>query len=238
MLHAGKSCFLVLRQGVYTAQALMFAGDEIPVEMVKFAAKIPIESVIDIYGELKAAAKPIESVTQSLVEINIKKIFVVSAASRLPFSVVDASRSEQEIAEAEARGDKMVTVSQDVRLDNRVMDLRTPANHAIFKIQSAVSHYFRDYFFHNGFIEIHSPKLIPGVSEGGANVFKLGYFGNDACLAQSPQLYKQMSVLGDLSRVFEVGPVFRAEDSNTPRHLTEFTGLDFEMEIKEHYHEV
>lgn len=217
----------------------MFAGDEIPVEMVKYAGKLPAESVVDIYGSLVLANKPIESVSQSLVEIQIKKIYAVSiSTNRLPFSVADASRSDKEIADAEARGDKMVTVAQETRLDNRVMDLRTPANNAIFKIQSAVSHYFRDYFFRNGFTEIHSPKLIPGVSEGGANVFKLGYFGNDACLAQSPQLYKQMSVLGDLSRVFEVGAVFRAEDSNTNRHLTEFTGLDFEMEIKEHYHEV
>lgn len=89
-----------------------------------------------------------------------------------------------------------------------------------------------------GFVEIHTPKMIGGASEGGANVFKFQYFGQDACLAQSPQLYKQMALMGDLDRVFEIGPVFRAEQSNTNRHLTEFTGLDMEMTIKEHYFEV
>jgi len=89
-----------------------------------------------------------------------------------------------------------------------------------------------------GFLEIHSPKLIGGASEGGSNVFHFKYFGQDACLAQSPQLYKQMVLCGDFDRVFEIGPVFRAEDSNTNRHLCEFTGLDMEMVIKEHYFEV
>jgi aspartyl/asparaginyl-tRNA synthetase len=69
-------------------------------------------------------------------------------------------------------------------------------------------------------------------------VFKLGYFGTTAFLAQSPQLYKQMAIAADFERVFEIGPVFRAEDSNTHRHLTEFTGMDFEMAFHEHYHEV
>ena len=90
----------------------------------------------------------------------------------------------------------------------------------------------------NDFVEIHSPKLISGASEGGSNVFTLKYFDQDACLAQSPQLYKQMALCGDLQSVFEVGPVFRAENSNTNRHLCEFTGLDMEMEFKDHYFEV
>ncbi len=80
--------------------------------------------------------------------------------------------------------------------------------------------------------------MIGGASEGGANVFKFEYFGSPACLAQSPQLYKQMALCADFDRVFEIGPVFRAEDSNTNRHLCEFTGLDMEMTIKEHYFEV
>jgi len=90
----------------------------------------------------------------------------------------------------------------------------------------------------NDFVEIHSPKLIGGASEGGSNVFKFKYFDQDGCLAQSPQLYKQMALCADFQRVFEVGPVFRAENSNTNRHLCEFTGLDMEMEFKDHYFEV
>ena len=80
--------------------------------------------------------------------------------------------------------------------------------------------------------------MIGGASEGGSNVFRLEYFGQEACLAQSPQLYKQMVLCGDMQRVFEIGPVFRAEDSNTNRHLCEFTGLDIEMVFNEHYFEI
>jgi len=87
------------------------------------------------------------------------------------------------------------------------------------------------------FIEIHSPKIIASASEGGANVFAVKYFDQMAYLAQSPQFYKQMAICGDMERVFEIGPVFRAENSNTHRHLTEFVGLDLEMAFKDHYHE-
>ena len=133
---------------------------------------------------------------------------------------------------------KEITVSLKTRLDNRVLDLRVSANQAIFRLQSGVGQLFREFLYKNNFIEIHTPKLIAGSSEGGANVFKFKYFDIDACLAQSPQLYKQMAVIGDFERVFEIGPVFRAENANTPRHLCEFTGLDIEMAFKDHYFEV
>jgi len=106
------------------------------------------------------------------------------------------------------------------------------------RIQSGVGQLFREFLYKHDFIEIHSPKLIGGTSEGGANVFRLPYFDQEACLAQSPQLYKQMVLCGDMQKVFEIGPVFRAEDSNTNRHLCEFTGLDIEMVFKEHYFEI
>ncbi len=112
------------------------------------------------------------------------------------------------------------------RLDNRVIDLRTTAKQAIFRISSGVCQLFREYLTNNDFVEIHTPKLIAGSSEGGANVFALQYFGKKSCLAQSPQLYKQMCVMGDFQRVFEIGPVFRAENSFTHRHMCEFVGLD------------
>ncbi len=89
------------------------------------------------------------------------------------------------------------------------------------------------------FVDIQTPKIIGGASEGGSAIFTLKYFGSDACLAQSPQLYKQMTAAcSDFERVFEIGPVFRAENSNTHRHLCEFHGLDMEMAINEHYYEV
>lgn len=97
---------------------------------------------------------------------------------------------------------------------------------------------FGDFLRSEGFREIHTPKLIAGSSEGGSAVFHLDYKGQAACLAQSPQLHKQMAIAGRFRRVFEIGPVFRAEDSFTHRHLCEFTGLDVEMEIKKHYFEV
>lgn len=129
-------------------------------------------------------------------------------------------------------------MGQNTRLDNRILDLRVPANQAIMRISAGICKYFRRFLEDRDFVEIHSPKLLGGTSEGGAEVFRLKYFDQPACLAQSPQLYKQMGVICDLAKVFEIGPVFRAEDSNTPRHLCEFTGLDLEMAFNDHYFEV
>jgi aspartyl-tRNA synthetase len=130
-------------------------------------------------------------------------------------------------------------VTQDTRLDYRWIDLRTPANNAIMRISSGVCTLFREFLLTKGFTEIQTPKILGGASEGGSSVFTLKYFGESACLAQSPQLYKQMAAAcSDLERVFEIGPVFRAENSNTHRHLCEFHGLDLEMVINEHYYEV
>jgi len=170
----------------------------------------------------------------------------------LPFQIEDASRKvldqaaedgnapqKKEEESKEEKGEaKQAVVKQDVRLDNRVIDLRVPTNQAIFRLQSGVCQIYREFMIANDFVEIHSPKLIGGSSEGGANVFKFKYFEKDGCLAQSPQLYKQMAICGGFPRVFEIGPVFRAENSNTNRHLCEFTGLDMEMEFKNHYFEV
>jgi len=119
-----------------------------------------------------------------------------------------------------------------------VLDLRTTTNQAIFKLQAEVTAGFREFLNSKGFIEIHTPKLQGAATESGASVFKVSYFKGSAFLAQSPQLHKQMAIAADFERVYEIGPVFRAEDSNTHRHLTEFMGLDLEMAIEEHYHEV
>jgi len=106
------------------------------------------------------------------------------------------------------------------------------------RISSGVCTLFREFLLERDFMEIQSPKLLGGASEGGSAVFRLKYFGEDACLAQSPQLFKQMTAAcSDMERVFEIGPVFRAENSNTHRHLCEFHGLDLEMSINEHYYE-
>ncbi|RWR82117.1 Aspartyl/Asparaginyl-tRNA synthetase [Cinnamomum micranthum f. kanehirae] len=148
-----------------------------------------------------------------------------------------SSRSPHQRSITAGLGRHLSAFGQDTRLNYRVLDIRTPANQGIFRIQSQVGLMFRQFFLAENFVEIHTPKLIAGSSEGGSAVFKLEYKGQPACLAQSPQLHKQMSICGDFGRVFEIGPVFRAEDSYTHRHLCEFTGLDVEMEIKEHYFE-
>jgi aspartyl-tRNA synthetase len=229
----GKGVFIVLRQGTTTVQAVMFQGSQIPKAMVKYAAAISLESIVDIRAEVTIAESPIQACTIKTLELSIQEIHVVSRAQELPFLVEDAGRNE---AEAQATGLPMV--QQDTALNFRWIDTRTPANQAIFRIQSGVCQLFREFLISKKFVEIHTPKLIGGASEGGSNVFTLKYFDSPACLAQSPQLYKQMAAAcGGFDRVFEVGPVFRAENSNTHRHLCEFTGLDFEMAINEHYYE-
>eukprot|EP00752_Nemacystus_decipiens_P010383 g9253.t1 len=237
-----KGVFLVLRQTLYTIQATVFVGGNVGRPMVQYAEDISKESVVDVRGTVVVTPSPVSGCTQKEVELKIEEIHVVSAADTfLPLIVADAMRPDltpEEEEKAEKEG-KAPTVAADTRLDHRWIDLRTPANQAIFKIQSAVCQYFRGYLASKGFVEIHSPKLLAGASEGGSEVFITDYFGQPACLAQSPQLYKQMTAAcGGFGRVMEVGPVFRAEKSRTHRHLCEFTGLDFEMVIKEHYFEV
>lgn len=235
----GKSAFLVLRQRTATVQAVLFADDvTVSKGMVKYASQITRESIVDVGGVVSVPEVPVDGCSQSQVELQVDFIKVVSRATMLPFEITDAARGEEEVRAAEARGEKMATVSQDTRLDSRFLDLRTPANQAIFKCQSGVCQLFKEVLLAQGFQEIHSPKLIAGASEGGAAVFRLDYKGTPACLAQSPQLYKQMAICADFEKVFEIGPVFRAEDSYTHRHLCEFMGLDLEMIIQEHYFEV
>jgi len=234
----GNSCFLVLRSNMYTAQVAMFKSDSISKDFIKFCSCLSRESVVDVLGTIQAA--DVKSCTQSQIEIVPQRVYCVSRAYHMmPFTVDDVARSESEIAASEAKDIQTAykRVGQDTRLDNRCIDLRAPAQNAIMRINSGVCDLWREACKANGFVEIHTPKMIAGASEGGAAVFKLQYFQQQACLAQSPQLYKQMSICSDFERVFEIGPVFGAETSNSHRHLTEFTGLDIEMEIKEHYFE-
>ena len=118
--------------------------------------------------------------------------------------------------------------SLEARLDHRAISLRNVRERARFRVQEGIVRGFRDFLYSQGFTEIHTPKIGAKGAEGGANIFKLSYFHRPAVLAQSPQFYKQMMV-GVFDRVFETGPVFRAEKHNTRRHLNEYTSLDFEM---------
>lgn len=122
----------------------------------------------------------------------------------------------------------------DTLFEHRVLNLRNLQEQKIFKIRSSITRYMREYLYQNEFIEIDTPKLLAGATEGGAEVFKLDYFGKEATLAQSPQFYKQIMV-GAFERVFEIGHSYRAEPSATTRHLTELTMLDLEMGfVKDH----
>ncbi|XP_049298177.1 aspartate--tRNA ligase, cytoplasmic [Anopheles funestus] len=231
----GKQCFLVLRQQSSTVQCLLAVNDRVSKQMVKFSGSIPRESIIDLKAKVVPVEQRIESCTEQTLELHVEKLFLLSAAkAQLPLQIEDASRPEKS-DDPEAL---KIRVNQDTRLDNRVLDLRTPANQAIFRLEAGVCKLFRDVLTAKGFTEIHTPKIISAASEGGANVFTVSYFKDSAYLAQSPQLYKQMAIAADFDKVFTVGAVFRAEDSNTHRHLTEFVGLDLEMAFKYHYHEV
>lgn len=127
--------------------------------------------------------------------------------------------------------------SLEAKLNMRPIALRNIQERAKFKIQEALVRAFRDYLYSKGFTEIHTPKIGARGAEGGANMFKLAYFHKPAVLAQSPQFYKQMMV-GVFDRVFETGPVFRAEKHNTKRHLNEYTSLDFEMGYIDSFEEI
>nr|GMD04658.1 aspartate--tRNA ligase 2, cytoplasmic-like [Ipomoea batatas] len=235
-----KIAFIVVRKRGFTVQCVLtVAPDLVSAQMVKYATSLSKESIVDVEGVVSVPNVQIKGATQQQVEVQIRKLYCVSkAAPTLPITIEDASRSEAEIEKALQEGEQLVRVNQDTRLNNRVLDIRTAANQGIFRVQSQVANAFRQFLLSESFFEIHTPKLIAGSSEGGSAVFRLEYKGQPACLAQSPQLHKQMAICGDFNRVFEIGPVFRAEDSFTHRHLCEFTGLDVEMEIDEHYSEV
>ncbi|KAJ1988310.1 aspartate--tRNA ligase dps1 [Dimargaris cristalligena] len=232
-----RLCFFNLRQQAANIQGVVAMDkDTVSKDMLKFAGTIQPETIVLVEGVLVEPVEPVKSCTVQDAEIHIKKLFILSqTVERLPFSLEDASRPESEYDNPDAQFSR---VTLPTRLDNRVIDLRTITNQAIFRIQSGVGLLFREFLNHQRFVEIHSPKIIGAISEGGANVFQVNYFKTKAYLSQSPQLHKQMCICADFERVFEIAPVFRAEDSNTHRHMTEYVGLDIEMAFEEHYHEV
>ncbi len=130
------------------------------------------------------------------------------------------------------------TANIDTRLDYRWIDLRTDKNQLMLNVQSTLVQGMRDYLYKEDFTEIHTPKLISTASESGSSVFEVQYFDRKAYLAQSPQFYKQMAIASGLERIFEVAPAFRAENSNTNRHTTEFTSFDLEFAYIDSYEDV
>ena len=126
----------------------------------------------------------------------------------------------------------------DVRMDYRWIDLRREKNHLMLELQTTLTNAMREFLLERSFIEIHTPKLIAAASESGSDVFEVKYFEGNAYLAQSPQFYKQMAMASGLERIFETGPVFRAEKSYTNKHATEFSGFDLEFSYIESFEDV
>lgn len=249
-----KRVFVHLREAIYTVQAVVQTETEgVTADMVKFVTSVSKESIVDVEAVVGLPPDPIESCTCSNIELYVSRFYLVNEAAVLPFSLADASApntgdddqtslaaQEAAASAAAAEGRTYAHVGQELRLNYRWIDVRTRANQGIFRLQAVVCRAFREFLTSQGFTEIHTPKFVATASEGGAGVFKVEYMEKNrhVYLAQSPQLYKQMAICSGLQRVFEVGHVYRAENSNTNRHLTEFVGLDMEMEFKEDYMEV
>ena len=242
---SAKLAFLDLREMTENIQAVIAEGGAhgISRQMVKWCGGLNRESIVLVTGVLEKPVEPVQSATISHLELHIQRCFVISSGpEQLPMQVKDAMHPPPVGEEVETEGavDAAGTpiVTLNTRLNNRVLSLRTPLDQAIFAINGAVCQLFQEYLVDRHFQLLQTPKIAGAATEGGSNVFELNYFNTPAFLTQSPQFYKQMAIAGDMERVFEIGPVFRAENSNTPRHLTEFTGLDFEMEIERSWEEV
>lgn len=237
---SAKLSFLQFGQGPNTIQAVVAGSEKISKQMVKFAGSIPTESEVIVHGVLKKPFEPVKSTSIQNLEVHVSKIYTLCRAeAQLPLQVADAEgRIPAEGEENAVREDGKPIVSLSTRLNNRTIDLKANLNHAIFRIKDGVQVLFTEFLRERGFIGINTPRLLGAASEGGAAAFAVKYFNDTAYLAQSPQLYKQMMIAARMERVMEIGPIFRAENSNTARHLTEFTGLDLEMAFEEDYHEV
>lgn len=210
--------FIVLRCEGKRIQVTIEKSEDKNKEMVEIVDKLTNESTITVTGIIKENQK----VKMGGMELIPNSIKVTSASvPELPINIMDKT-----------------SANIDTRMDNRFLDLRNDVNFNIFKIQSEFVRAMRDYLYKNDFTEIHTPKLIGAASESGSEVFELDYFGNKAYLAQSPQFYKQMAIAAGYEKVFEVAPAFRAENSNTNRHATEFTSFDIEFANINSYEDV
>jgi len=182
-------------------------------------AELSLESVVTIKGIVKA-----EKQAPGGFEISVESIFIESKAQNLPIPVVvEKSGEEVDIAK---------------RFDFRWLDLRREENQKIFKIWTALEKGFRQHLEEGKFVQLYAPSFTSSASESGSDVFEVKYFDRKAYLAQSPQFYKQMAMAAGLEKVFMAGPVFRAEPSYTTRHMTEFTGWDFEISYVDSHQDV
>ena len=179
--------------------------------------QVPEESAVAVTGILRADPR-----APGGVELSARAVEVLSRpAAPMPVPVSKAK----------------LNVGLDTGLDLRPVLLRNLRERSVFRVQAGLSRAFREYLQSQGFTEIHTPKIVHAGAEGGANIFRLDYFGRKAFLAQSPQFYKQ-TMVGVFERVFEVAPVFRAEKHSTARHLNEYTSMDLEIGFVDSFQDV
>lgn len=186
-----------------------------------------IQSVLS--GELPEGLKEQSAVTFAgeWVPAVIKDTLVEPKTSELKLSHIEVLSTPPEPMPFDITKGEL-NIHNDVLFDLRPVSLRHPKIKAVFKIQEGIVRAFREFFYQEGFTEIRTPKIVKGGAEGGGNIFSLNYFGETAYLAQSPQFYKEMMVQV-YQRVFEIGPVFRAEKHNTSRHINEYSSMDIEF---------
>ncbi len=204
----GWGAFIVLRRHDGLLQCVMGReGNEATID------SLAEEQSVEITGVVKQAKIKDKSIKPNSVEIQVDSVRTVSVPAEHP--PVDLSK-------------KLLDLHIDTNLDLRPLSLRHPVERARLKVAESIAKNFCQFLRMEGFTEIRTPKIGVAGAEGGANIFKVEYFDREAYLAQSPQFYKQMGV-GIYERVFEVGPVFRAEPHQTSRHINEYTSMDFEM---------
>jgi nondiscriminating aspartyl-tRNA synthetase len=204
MRSLGQIAFILLRDQTGLVQIIL----EKP-ELLEVAKELSNETAVSVQGLV------VRQPGKSILEIQASQIVPLSeAAEPLPVEI--------------SKPDKMKNLALSTILDYRPITLRSSHSKAIFKIEATFCAAFREYLNAQNFTEIHSPKIVSTGTEGGAQLFKVDYFGTPAYLAQSPQFYKQIMV-GVFERVFEIGPVYRAEEHDTTRHLNEYISMDFEM---------
>ena len=223
------------------AQLPRRVGEEVElrgwVQAVRDQKKVQFVIVRDETGLVQVVAPQQEppgelnlQISALAVESAVRLTGTVVADERVKLGGLEVRLAELHVeAAAEPELPVAADSSLDKRMDWRYLDLRRPERRLIFEVQSTVEHAMREFWREQGFVELHSPKLMGSASESGAELFKVEYFDRQAYLAQSPQFYKQMAMSAGFGRVFEIGPVFRANPSFTSRHDTEFTSVDVEI---------
>ena len=211
----GAICFVDLRDGTGKLQVFL-KGDTIGEENLDLVQRMTRESTLQFTGTVAQKRPPKvkegETPPPPAYEVVATGVNVLTRANvPLPLGITDT-----------------VSIGLDTRLDNRFLDLRRAHVNAMFTLRARVLQYGREHLITEGFKEINTPKIIASASEGGTNLFPMMYFDTPAFLSQSPQLYKQLAILGGMERVFEIGPAFRAENHDTYRHLNEFISFDIE----------